>query len=50
MLCQGSLKLYPVNLCAVLVFSVEMNIVTLITIYDKLKHLDLNYLDVSYYH
>lgn len=38
MLCQGSLKLYPVNLCAALVFSFEMNIVTLITIYDELKH------------
>lgn len=38
MLCQGSLKLHPVNLCAALVFSFEMNIVTLITIYDELKH------------
>lgn len=38
MLCQGSLKLYPVNLCAALVFSFEMNIVTLITIYGELKH------------
>lgn len=38
MLCQGSLKLYPVNVCAALVFSFEMNIVTLITIYGELKH------------